>query len=71
MRDLMLNVLTGFCLVSVIGGFAMGMVFGGEVLIDWKPLVRDVFLWIILTIGIIGVLWLIGGVFRGKDLIPD
>ena len=66
MRDLILNTLTGFCLVAVIGGLAIGAVFGSEGLIDWKPLVRDVFLWIILTSGTIGVLWLIGGIFRGR-----
>lgn len=66
MRDFMLNVLTGFCLVAVIGGFALGIVSGGEILIDWKPFVGSALLWTVLTCGTIGVLWLLGAIFRGR-----
>lgn len=66
MHDFMLNVLAGFCLVAVIGGFALGTVSGGEILIDWKPIVGSALLWTVLTCGAIGVLWLLGGIFRGR-----
>ncbi|MCY4049734.1 MAG: hypothetical protein OXF24_09110 [Hyphomicrobiales bacterium] len=66
MRDFVLNVLTGFCLIAVIGGFAVGTVFGGEILIDWMPIVGDILLWTVLACGSIGVLWLMGGIFRGR-----
>lgn len=66
MREFMLNVLVGFCVVAAVGLIPVGIAFAALQLVEWYPIMRGILLWLIAACVSIAILWSLGGIFRGK-----